>query len=400
MFSLRSITNSKKNRSLTPMAYLRSDAINIFFDWEVSDVSGWGIYGFNLLYWTLRNPKYKAVPLPTNWPSKFLYLIDPLTNKSLKDAEVAWTGLKAKDGDFLLSSSVEKARRSIAEKCQQWSVIFFEANPLERNQVENIKTFDGVIVGSSWNKDALLQMGVDSRLVIQGVDTDLFRPLAKQLFKNRFVVFSGGKLEFRKGQDLVLRAFSIFSKTHRDALLITAWRTPYDPFVSGINFSKVCEPLRPEQDMRRAIDNWVHTNGVEQDQFFNLDSIPNRMMPDILREVDLAIFPNRCEGGTNLVAMEALSSGVKCAISSNTGHLDIITPSNCIALKDQKPVHPPPGLSVQGWGESNVDEIVAAMEDAYAGRASLTPETVRGSVAHRSWGMAINNLLQELDAAH
>jgi hypothetical protein len=33
-------------------------------------------------------------------------------------------------------------------------------------------------------------------------------------------------------------------------------------------------------------------------------------MAGLLRDVDLAVFPNRCEGGTNLVAMECLAAGV------------------------------------------------------------------------------------------
>ena len=47
-------------------------------------------------------------------------------------------------------------------------------------------------------------------------------------------------------------------------------------------------------------------------------------MPDVLRRADVALFPNRCEGGTNLVAMEAAAVGVPVVLSANTGHLDVI----------------------------------------------------------------------------
>lgn len=43
-------------------------------------------------------------------------------------------------------------------------------------------------------------------------------------------------------------------------------------------------------------------------------------MPEVFREVDLAVFPNRCEGGANLVAMEAFAYGLSCLILQNTGH--------------------------------------------------------------------------------
>ena len=45
---------------------------------------------------------------------------------------------------------------------------------------------------------------------------------------------------------------------------------------------------------------------------------------DALRRADVALFPNRCEGGNNLVAMESIASGVPVILSANTGHLDII----------------------------------------------------------------------------
>jgi len=95
--------------------------------------------------------------------------------------------------------------------------------------------------------------------------------------------------------------------------------------------------------------------------------------------------------------MEALSSGVKCAISANTGHLDIIRSDNCFALSDQRHVEAQSDFSVEGWGESNLDEILATMEDAYLGKRTLDKDTIRGSVAHLTWEAAINNLLKEIN---
>jgi glycosyltransferase involved in cell wall biosynthesis len=61
-------------------------------------------------------------------------------------------------------------------------------------------------------------------LVLQGIDPTLFHPAPKSgLFKDRFVVFSGGKIEYRKGQDLVLLVFRVFLVRHPEVLLVTAW---------------------------------------------------------------------------------------------------------------------------------------------------------------------------------
>ena len=63
-----------------------------------------------------------------------------------------------------------------------------------------------------------------SRLVHQGVDTALFNPEPVPRFlKRSFVIFSGGKLENRKGQDIVIAAFRLLLQKYPDALLIAAW---------------------------------------------------------------------------------------------------------------------------------------------------------------------------------
>lgn len=119
------------------------------------------------------------------------------------------------------------------------AVIFFEQNPLPAREIEKLKEFDLVINGSSWNQNALEAMGVRSQRIIQVCDTDLSRWQPKKIFKDRFVIFSGGKLEFRKGQDILLRGFSLFSKKYADALLDTAWRSPWEEQIAHtMSYSK------------------------------------------------------------------------------------------------------------------------------------------------------------------
>ena len=142
--------------------------------------------------------------------------------------------------------------------------------------------------------------------------------------------------------------------------------------------------------MGKSIYDWILRNGVMPNQVLCLDTASNRLMPDVFREVDLAVFPNRCEAGTNLVAMEALAYGLPCLISQNTGHLDIIQKDNSIPLTLQRPIE---GLGATGWGESSVDEIVDSMEEAYQGRLGLDSDVVRGSMLNYSWERSINQLL-------
>ena len=102
-------------------------------------------------------------------------------------------------------------------------VTFFECSRFSAS-VETLRNFDLVVSGSRWNQALLQRQGVHrSRLVHQGVDTALFNPEpVPRLLKRSLVIFSGGKLENRKGQDIVIAAFRQLLRHYPDALLIAA----------------------------------------------------------------------------------------------------------------------------------------------------------------------------------
>ena len=112
---------------------------------------------------------------------------------------------------------------------------------------------------------------------------------------------------------------------------------------------------------------WTAEIGLPEGAHIDVGAVPNANIPPIMAEADVALFPNRCEGGTNLVAMETMAMGIPCILSANSGHLDIITDDNCYVLKKQtasSPAMDPSGI----WRESDVDETVEALEAAYSNR--------------------------------
>ena len=109
---------------------------------------------------------------------------------------------------------------------------------------------------------------------------------------------------------------------------------------------------------------WTAASGIPADQFLDLGLVPNAAMPAVLHEMDVALFPNRCEGGTNLVAMECLACAVPTILSRNTGHLDLTDLGLGYPLSTQRPLA---GFE-EGWGESDIEEIVAALEAVHADR--------------------------------
>ena len=104
---------------------------------------------------------------------------------------------------------------------------------------------------------------------------------------------------------------------------------------------------------------------------------------------NVAVFPNRGEGGTNQVAMECMASGIPVILSRNTGHLDIIEDGNCFTLDDQRVASFgfPGSDGVEGWGESQVDEIVARLEEVYGDRSDAARRARQGAetIEKRTW---------------
>jgi glycosyltransferase involved in cell wall biosynthesis len=97
--------------------------------------------------------------------------------------------------------------------------------------------------------------------------------------------------------------------------------------------------------------------------------------------MDVALLPSRCEGGTNLVAMECMACGVPVILSANSGHLDLIEDDNCFALVQQGELTGREAAfgEVAGWGESDIDEAVEALERVYAHRDEARQRGMRGA---------------------
>ena len=107
-----------------------------------------------------------------------------------------------------------------------------------------------------------------AHLVHQGVDTALFNPEpVPRLLKRSLVIFSGGKLENRKGQDIVIAAFRRLLRHYPDAMLIAAWGN-----VGHVGLKTIAASPRvqgaPERGRADAIGPWLAANGVPRQTFF------------------------------------------------------------------------------------------------------------------------------------
>jgi glycosyltransferase involved in cell wall biosynthesis len=149
-----------------------------------------------------------------------------------------------------------------------------------------------------------------------------------------------------------------------------------------------------------SIGAWLMRNGVPAGSYQDLGLAPNRAMPGFLTSADVALFPNRCEAGTNLVAMEAMAAGIPSILAMNTGQLDIAREGHCYGLYRQGSVAPyEPYGGTEGWGEPDLDETVEALEAAYADTERRKRIGAAGAAFMREldWSTQIADLVRQID---
>jgi glycosyltransferase involved in cell wall biosynthesis len=369
----------------------------VFLNWSVSAFSGWGIVGLNLLLYWANDPDIRPLMGSPITPNDMTG-VDPLKIMAAREAIMRSNQFqnelqRAKAGSRRLPVPVVeglgnglyfpdglKGTRTIG-RC------IFEDTRLSGLD-EKLAKYDLLVCASHWSAE-LLRANCRKRveIVFEGIDPSLFHPGPKSgvLDASRFYIFSGGKVEFRKGHDLVLLAFREFSRRHDDAVLVTVWHSPWPQLSLGFQ-GKLSAPLEATPQGAIDVKGWVAKNGVDPAKVIEIGSVPNAIMPQLLREMDCALAPSRAEACTNLLAKEAMACGVPVILAPNTGVKDLIADGNAIALTRQQPVRDYALSGTEGWSESDVDEIVEALERLYTDTALRKETGAKGAewlIAHR-----------------
>lgn len=233
------------------------------------------------------------------------------------------------------------------------------------------KNWDVIVAGSSWCEQHLRIGGVrNTATILQGVDASTFYPGPKRNLADRFVVFSGGKFELRKGQDLVIAAMRVFMERHADVLLSCAWYNQWPFSLATMELSTIINYRHREGDCLDILAETLEANGIPLDRVLLYPLLDNHQMRQVYHNSDIGLFPNRGEGGNNLVMCEYMACGRTVIASDMTGHGDVITAENALALTSYRPYHY--RHHAEGvWFEASVDEIVEQLEYAYQHRPVL-----------------------------
>jgi glycosyltransferase involved in cell wall biosynthesis len=397
---------------------------NIGLNITIGSPTGWGVVGTNLLLEILKSNRFSPYLIaPPDFSTGYInplhqHLLASIISEQKRLQQIVVSNPNKQiyvDLPIIhvLDNSKPNYNHLQVRGKQNYGYAVFESSHLSAEKIDSFSRFDLILVASTWNANILRNYGLANvRLAIQGIDPTIFHPAPRSnLFGDRFVIFSGGKLEFRKAQDIVVAAFKIFQSRHPDALLITAWHNFWPIFMTGIERTGNVVGLPAlDSNQRLKIAEWLTANGLPSNSFIDLGLVPNHITPQIVREADVALFPNRCEAGTNLVAMECLASGIPTVLSTNTGHLDLLgdpkdiedsAVRHCYPLRHQSQVMQHPHFSgVEGWGESDVEEIVEVLEQIYTDRSEAKHRGERGTLfmQEMTWEKQVEKILAAIAA--
>ena len=391
---------------------------HVVIDWPITPYTGWGNYGMQLIQALLQ--RNREIPLPS-YNNDHTSFCDPLWLSKLRELETQASQLR----EVLAAMPAGNQLATNARLCfspmgncidqprlranYQVGVTFFECSRFSERHLHNVKAYDLVIAGSRWNADLLIQLGYnDVELVHQGIDTSRFNPEpVPRLVQRSLVIFSGGKLEARKGQDIVLAAFRELLRSHPDAMLMVAWGNVGGVALETIAQMPHCHGV-PEAATPRALASWLQANGIPETNLMVLPSLVNQQLPNLIKQADVAVFTSRCEGGTNLMAMETLACGVPTVLSANTGHLDLLelnlphligVGNNGLGAVNKDICRPYGGDPLGLWGETDPMEVAASWRAIAADRAQWRSRGITGALKFKSfsWAASMAKLIKLLE---
>lgn len=299
----------------------------------VGDDYGWGICGAAIMKHMPEVVKIGTMVYnaPTN--------CDAIKDSSQLEAYERWvnTGEQTYTPGTVISPALNPDFRPGGYYYGDENIGYFFVEDKEEFFATNVRSreWDALVAGSVWNqKIATTHLQRTIHVAWQGVDPQLIqqRELNEEeiLAKQPIYVFSGGKFEYRKGQDFVIKGFANvlrYSTSGQEPKLMYAWTNKWPDSIRtmepAVNQYSLLKRYQFKPHHVSTLHDVLIDNGIPIRHTVPLVGNQAKVMGRVSKFADLAVFPNRAEGGTNLVAMECIAAGIPTYIRATTGQEDL-----------------------------------------------------------------------------
>lgn len=274
----------------------------------------------------------------------------------------------------------------------------FELDNFSKREIHHLSFADKIVVCSEWARSIVTQTIPDTNcyVVPLGVDRSIFnenQPSVRMEWDNepRCIFMNCGKWEYRKGHDILIRAFCEAFEPSDNVELRVAADNPF---------------LGPER-----VKKWQST--YLDNKMGNVGKV--RLINRVKSQIDLAklfqsafcgVFPSRAEGW-NLELLEFMSMGKECIATNYSAHTEFANTDNCrlIDIDETEIAVEPPFFDgkVGSWaslGHSQFTKLVEHMQEVYD--LWIKEPNYRNSRGIKTakdftWTNSVNNLLKAIE---
>lgn len=236
----------------------------------------------------------------------------------------------------------------------------FETDAFSDTELQHLRFQDAVLVCTPWAREVCYANGLSDRpvhIVPLGVDRDIYNEhVTPARTWTETVFLQVGKLEARKGQLELLRAFEAAFSPNDHVRLVLAC---HNPFVKKEAFDAALAPFRASSMAARIT-------------ILCSELASSRDVAALMAAADCGVFPARAEGW-NLEALEMLSMGKAVIATAATAHTAFLSSQNArlIAVDAMEPAL---GGSIAGhwpaWSAAQHEQLVEQLRAVHAERSS------------------------------
>ena len=265
----------------------------------------------------------------------------------------------------------------------------FEYTKIPKNFIDSINKLDIIFTPSQWGVNLLKENGVKTQCEIMrgGVNYEKFHPSdTPRVFNGVYKFLHIGKIENRKGTELLIRAFA---KAFNGDKKVSLTMMIDNPHVK--NFS-------PEQ----YIKNIGYSINISLDNIIIKHAIQNPLT-NIYQEHDCAVFPQSAEA-IGLPIVESMASGLAVIVTLNSGISEYADDSRNILLKKtvKTPVYDINFFPNKGefgeWDSPTEEELIEALRWVYNNQKEAKERGIMASKWMRenySWDLAAKKFINQ-----